>query len=260
MRLRSLGLKAGALALVGIAVFPVRAAANHEFGHPPSVVVDEPAGFARVKVTYGTCPREGAVIEYATEDGPARGGQDYKPVSGRLVLAEGIDYFDVPIVDDDVPEPDEAFSVKLAYGSSSPPEVVGGPCYSPAARVTGKIRIVDDDAPKVATAGAPSTATSSSAGETSTAFTTSTTTSTATSTKTVTGPATTPLASTSGESNEVDPSLAGPLTGDVPAVDGLDDAPAGAASHRSGLPLVVGALMGGSMLWVAAVRRRAARR
>jgi len=80
---------------------------------------------------------ETATVQYTTADGTAIAGQDYEPRSGVLTFApfqteEGI-Y--IPLIDDDLPEENETFSVTLSNSAG----------VSMIARPAIQVRIADDD-------------------------------------------------------------------------------------------------------------------
>jgi hypothetical protein len=95
------------------------------------------SGPATVTVTRSGSLAHTTTVAYSTSDGTAGAG-DYAPVSGTLSFApdETTKSFTVPIVQDKVDEPDEAFTVALT--SASAPATLGSP-------TTATVTIADDD-------------------------------------------------------------------------------------------------------------------
>lgn len=90
-----------------------------------------------------------ARVKYQTVDGEAKAPVDYREVSGEVVLANGDSVkIRIPIVDDDLPEDDETFTVTALEDSSS---VDGWPWG------VATVRILDDD--HAVEGGAPTAAT-----------------------------------------------------------------------------------------------------
>ncbi len=62
-----------------------------------------------------------ATVNYATSDGTAKAGSDYTATSGTLTFAPGetVQTAKIPLLDDDIIEPDETFNVTLSNPSSN---------------------------------------------------------------------------------------------------------------------------------------------
>jgi len=102
------------------------------------VSVNEAAGVATITLTRtgGT----GAItVGYQTANGTATAGEDYTATGGTATFAEGVNTvsFDVPILNDNLDEADETFTVTLTSGAGSP--AIG--------RGTATVTIVDNDEP-----------------------------------------------------------------------------------------------------------------
>lgn len=85
------------------------------------VTVDEGAG--TVTITLTRSGGTGAIsVGYATANGTAIAGEDYTATSGTATFAEGIDIasFTVPILNDNLDEADENFTVTLTAGAGNP--------------------------------------------------------------------------------------------------------------------------------------------
>ncbi|HEX7310867.1 MAG TPA: Calx-beta domain-containing protein [Gaiellaceae bacterium] len=108
------------------------------------VVVDEQAGSALVTVLLGGYEGQASAstvtVHYATSDGTATAGADYTAVNDTLSFAPGqvAKTFEVPILDDGLPEPAEDFSLTLngATGGATigkgAARIVIGPSDAPA--------------------------------------------------------------------------------------------------------------------------------
>ena len=79
------------------------------------VTVAEDAGSARFAVTLDQAGTETVTVDYATADGTAAEGSDYTRTAGTLTVAAGsvAATITVPILDDALVEPIEAFTVTL---------------------------------------------------------------------------------------------------------------------------------------------------
>ncbi len=79
-------------------------------------LVSEVDGFAVITVTRTNSRRGQVTIAYHTEDGTALAGQDYTGVSGILTLDENesTKAFTVPLINDDLGEPDETVNLVLS--------------------------------------------------------------------------------------------------------------------------------------------------
>ena len=84
------------------------------------ITVDEGAGSAVFTVSLSEATSEPVSVQYATADGSASWREDYRSTRGRVNIAAGATSatIDVPIVDDDVVEPDETFGVVLSFARS----------------------------------------------------------------------------------------------------------------------------------------------
>jgi hypothetical protein len=90
--------------------------------------VNEGAGTATLTVTRTGGSKGVITVNYITANGSARNGTDYDGVSGTLVFADGdaaSKTITVPILEDDVFEVNEAFSVSLSVMESA--DLLGGP-------------------------------------------------------------------------------------------------------------------------------------
>lgn len=103
-----------------------------------SYTVNENGGSVIVSVTRSGGSFGAASVSYSSANGSALAGSDYTSVSGNLSWASGetgIKTFSVPIVDDNVMEPNESFTVSISAAS-------GASLGSPA---TANITITDND-------------------------------------------------------------------------------------------------------------------
>jgi uncharacterized repeat protein (TIGR01451 family)/uncharacterized delta-60 repeat protein len=109
---------------------------------PPVVATVEGAGFFRAYVSLPEdveLPHAPMTVEYSVSAGSATAGQDFTPISGLLTLSafERYAYFDVPIHEDGVPEPEETLLLHLANPTNA--SLVPG-------RDTVTVRVADDAA------------------------------------------------------------------------------------------------------------------
>eukprot|EP00045_Choanoeca_perplexa_P014844 m.177223 g.177223 ORF g.177223 m.177223 type:complete len:838 (+) comp16814_c0_seq1:100-2613(+) len=83
--------------------------------HTEKVAVKEDVGVLSLKVMRMNGTQGMASVEYNTEDGSAIARKDYEETKGVLEFAEGeaVKFIEIPIIDDDICEPDEYFTVKL---------------------------------------------------------------------------------------------------------------------------------------------------
>lgn len=91
-----------------------------------SVTVVESEGFARFAVQLNSAPASGSLqVQYETIDESAVAGSDYTHVSGTLSFNDQTttSHVEVPILDDDNSEPDEAFTLRLSYTFDGTPGV-----------------------------------------------------------------------------------------------------------------------------------------
>ena len=72
-------------------------------------------------VQLSTTASQDAVVEYATSSGTARAGQDYEATSGTLTIPAGATRraILVPIIDDDLDEPAEVFTIRLSNSNAT---------------------------------------------------------------------------------------------------------------------------------------------
>lgn len=80
------------------------------------VVVDESAGNASFDVMLTSSDVDTVTADYATADGTAVAGSDYTTASGTVTFLPGdmIETVDVPLLDDDVAEEEQAFTLNLS--------------------------------------------------------------------------------------------------------------------------------------------------
>ena len=78
------------------------------------LTVAEDAGSASIAVTLDQAGTETVSVDYATADGTAAAGSDYAATAGTLTIAAGSLNATVPVLDNDVHEPDETFTVTLS--------------------------------------------------------------------------------------------------------------------------------------------------
>jgi len=93
----------------------------------PSLSVNEDAGTVEIKVARGDDGPNRMTVYYSTVDRTAKAGQDYTSTSGTLVFEAGevLKSFQVPILNDALPEPAKSFQVTL--GPPSGGGVLGKP-------------------------------------------------------------------------------------------------------------------------------------
>jgi CSLREA domain-containing protein len=102
--------------------------------------VRESDGTAQVQVIRTGSDENPVSVDFATSDGTARAGGDYKPVSGTLLfgIGERAKTINIPIIDDNVVEPDETVNLDL-----------GNPVGARLGSITHAVlTILDDDASK----------------------------------------------------------------------------------------------------------------
>ena len=97
-----------------------------------------------VSLADGATPTQAVTVDYATTDGDALAGNDYTGTSGTLTIPTGASsgVISVPIIDDDVVEDDETFTLTLSNPSNA--ALPGG-----ASSVAATGTIIDDDKPTV---------------------------------------------------------------------------------------------------------------
>jgi hypothetical protein len=89
------------------------------------------------------CPYTSSYIDYRTEDLTAEAGKDYVHVSGRLLTGPWT--FDIPILEDAIPEPDEVAKIIISGPSSGAPGSGGGSCVGDDQSKTGSLTILEND-------------------------------------------------------------------------------------------------------------------
>ena len=106
-----------------------------------SYSVLESADYISIKIVRGGLDDQLVTIDYETEDGTAKDGEDYTAVKGTLTFQpqETIKRIKVPIIDDNQYEPDESFTMKISNASEHGVIIVSE-C---------EITIIDDDDPGV---------------------------------------------------------------------------------------------------------------
>jgi hypothetical protein len=100
---------------------------DFEFGE---VQVDEGDAFVLINVYRFGDFRQITRVDFATEEGTADEGNDYKPTGGTLVFqpGEGMKQISIPLVADEDKEPDEIFKVVLS--NASPGSLITGDSIS----------------------------------------------------------------------------------------------------------------------------------
>ena len=90
--------------------------------------IDERAGVATVTIRRSGGPEGRVVLDYRTTTGTATAGSDYQPVEGSLSWADGElgdKSFQVTILDDSLPEPDETVGLAISYNAAGHPRSAG---------------------------------------------------------------------------------------------------------------------------------------
>ena len=100
----------------------------------------EDAGPASLRVSLHSVPNEAVAVRYATSDGTATSGQDYRSASGTLTIPAGVTeaHITVDILNDLTVEPEETFTVTLT-----------DPVGASLSRATATVTIIDEDLPVV---------------------------------------------------------------------------------------------------------------
>ena len=82
----------------------------------PNFTVSESGGSAQLSVTRGGATSTTVTVHYETQDGLARAGSDYTAQAGTLTFGpnETLKTISIPILDDDLPEGDETFTLILS--------------------------------------------------------------------------------------------------------------------------------------------------
>ncbi|WP_316829641.1 Calx-beta domain-containing protein [Pedobacter aquatilis] len=114
-----------------------------------SVSVNEGAGNATFTVTLTGNVQNAFTVNYTTVNGTALAGSDYTATTSSVTFPAGslsgaTQTFNIPIINDNVAEPTETFTVNLTSVSA------GAPVTIPAAGATGTGTIIDNDAASVA--------------------------------------------------------------------------------------------------------------
>ena len=111
-----------------------------------SVSVNEADGTATVMVTLNGSVQGGATVNFTTVDGTAVAGSDYTSTSGTLTFTAGNDGdmlpITVPILNDDIVELTEAFTIQLSGGNAVDPNIDDNDVTATA---VGTVTILDDD-------------------------------------------------------------------------------------------------------------------
>lgn len=86
-------------------------------------IKEGPAGatsLLRFRVTLSPAPTSPVTVNYATQNGTAKAGSDYQPVSGTLEFAKGVTakLIQVPVIGDNLPEKRESLNVVLSAPSA----------------------------------------------------------------------------------------------------------------------------------------------
>lgn len=123
-------------------VMMAAAKADHELGPAPHVYAFESDERVTVTLSPG-CPYTSSYIDYRTEDLTAEAGKDYVHVSGRLMT--GPWKFDIPILEDSIPEPDEVAKIIISGPSDGAPGGGGGSCVGDDQSNTGSLTILEND-------------------------------------------------------------------------------------------------------------------
>lgn len=123
-----------AVALLVLAPVPVQARAPSL--RVSDAEVSESAATAVFRIKLRGKPRGAVTVRYSTTDRTATAGEDYGEVSGRMRLRRGtrVGLVEVPILDDEIDEPDETFVLRLS-----------SPRRAKLADRVGIGRILDDD-------------------------------------------------------------------------------------------------------------------
>lgn len=130
----------------------------HIFFDPPHYTCMESCGSLLLTVIRAGGDVDNTVyVDFKTEDGTAKSGEDYERTEGTLCFKPGetVKTISVTIIDDDIFEEDEHFTVRLSNirlaGSDGKPESYNGPAGVLGPNSTAEIVILDDDYPGVFT-------------------------------------------------------------------------------------------------------------
>jgi solute carrier family 8 (sodium/calcium exchanger) len=130
----------------------------HVFFDPPHYTCMESCGSLLLTVIRaGGDVNNTVYVDFKTEDGTAKSGEDYERTEGTLCFKPGetVKTISVAIIDDDIFEEDEHFTVRLSNirlaGSDGKPESYDGPAGVLGPNSTAEIVILDDDYPGVFT-------------------------------------------------------------------------------------------------------------
>ena len=130
----------------------------HVFFDPPHYTCMESCGSLLLTVIRaGGDSNNTLYVDFKTEDGTAKSGEDYERTEGTLCFKPGetVKTISVTIIDDDIFEEDEHFTVRLSNirlaGSDGKPESYDGPAGVLGPNATAEVVILDDDYPGVFT-------------------------------------------------------------------------------------------------------------
>lgn len=131
---------------------------THVFFDPPHFTCMESCGSLLVTVVRaGGDVNHTVYVDFKTEDGTAKSGEDYERTEGTLCFKPGetVKTISVTIIDDDIFEEDEHFTVRLSNirlaGSDGKAESYEGPAGVLGLNSVAEIVILDDDYPGVFT-------------------------------------------------------------------------------------------------------------
>lgn len=131
---------------------------THVFFDPPHFTCIESCGSLLVTVIRaGGDVNNTVYVDFKTEDGTAKSGEDYERTEGTLCFKPGetVKTISVTIIDDDIFEEDEHFTVRLSNirlaGSDGKAESYEGPAGVLGHNSLAEIVILDDDYPGVFT-------------------------------------------------------------------------------------------------------------
>ena len=131
---------------------------THVFFDPPHFTCIESCGSLLVTVIRaGGDVNNTVYVDFKTEDGTAKSGEDYERTEGTLCFKPGetVKTISVTIIDDDIFEEDEHFTVRLSNirlaGSDGKSESYEGPAGVLGHNSVAEIVILDDDYPGVFT-------------------------------------------------------------------------------------------------------------
>lgn len=129
----------------------------HVYFEPPHYTCMESCGSLLLTVIRAGDLENTVYVDFRTEDGTAKSGEDYERTEGTLCFKpnERVKTVSVTIIDDDIFEEDEHFTVRLSNirvaGSDGKPENYTGPAGVLGRNSAAEIVILDDDYPGVFT-------------------------------------------------------------------------------------------------------------